>query len=68
MKILKMEERAKTMCLRRISKLITYFETSTLVEDKKSTEILLSDLHKMRRLWQEKDWKEIMASCSCHLA
>lgn len=67
-KILKMEKRAKSICLKRICKLITYFETATLVKDKKTTEILLSDLHKMHRLWQEKDWKEIMTSCSCHLA
>lgn len=59
-KMLEMEERAKAVCLKRISKLINYFETTSLVKDEKTAEILLSNLQEIHRLWQERDWKEIM--------
>lgn len=61
-KILEMEKRAKDIALKRVDHLIDYFETSPFVKDKESREILLGELQKIRGLWEEKNWEEIITS------
>lgn len=61
-KVLKMKMQAKTIILKKIDHLIDYSKTSPFVQDKETKEILLNKLLEARRLWEEKDWEEIMAS------
>ena len=61
-KVLKMKMQAKTIILKKIDHLIDYSKTSPFIQDKETKEILLNKLLEARRLWKEKDWKEIMAS------
>ena len=59
-KISRIERRAKASVLKRVDHLIDYFKTSPLVEDKETKKILLNELQKARRFWEEKDWEEII--------
>ena len=61
-KVLKMKMQAKTIILKKIDHLIDYSKTSPFVRDKETKEILLNKLLEARRLWEEKDWEEIIAS------
>lgn len=61
-KVLKMKMQSKTIILKKIDHLIDYSKTSSFVQDKETKEILLNKLLESRRLWEEKDWEEIMAS------
>lgn len=61
-KVLKMKMQAKASILKKINYLIDYSKTSPFVQDKETKEILLNKLLEARRLWEEKDWEEIMAS------
>ncbi len=61
-KVLKMKMQAKTTILKKIDHLIDYSKTSPFVQDKETKEILLNKLLEARRLWEEKDWEEIIAS------
>ncbi|MBA7573834.1 hypothetical protein ES708_15632 [subsurface metagenome] len=61
-KVLKMKMQAKTIILKKIDHLIDYSKKSPFVQDKETKEILLNKLLEARRLWEEKDWEEIMAS------
>lgn len=61
-KVLKMKMQSKTIILKKINHLIDYSKTSPFVQDKETKEILLNKLLEARRLWEEKDWEEIMAS------
>lgn len=61
-KVLKMKMQSKTIILKKINHLIDYSRTSPFVQDKETKEILLNKLLEARRLWEEKDWEEIMAS------
>ena len=61
-KVLKMKMQAKTIILKEIDHLIDYSKTSPFVQDKETKEILLNKLLDARRLWEEKDWEEIIAS------
>lgn len=61
-KVLRRERRAKDTLLKRIDQLIGCFETSPFVHDKETQQLLLSKLREARRLWEEKDWEEIIAS------
>ncbi len=61
-KVLKMKMQSKTIILKKIDHLIDYSKTSPFVQDKETKEILLNKLLEARRLWEEKDWEEIIAS------
>jgi hypothetical protein len=61
-KVLKMKMQSKTIILKKINHLIDYSKASPFVQDKETKEILLNKLLEARRLWEEKDWEEIMAS------
>lgn len=61
-KVLKMKMQAKASILKKIDYLIDYSKTSPFVQDKETKEILLNKLLEARRLWEEKDWEEIIAS------
>ncbi|MGB6370427.1 MAG: hypothetical protein WBF68_05290 [Atribacterota bacterium] len=61
-KVLKMKMQAKTIILKKIDHLIDCSKTSLFVQDKETKEILLNKLLDARRLWEEKDWEEIIAS------
>ena len=61
-KVLKMKMQAKTIILKKIDHLIDYSKKSPFVQDKETKEILLNKLLEARRLWEEKDWEEIIAS------
>lgn len=61
-KVLKMKMQSKTIILKKIDHLIDYSKTSPFVQDKETKEILLNKLLEARRLWEEKDWEEIMDS------
>ena len=50
----------KHIALRRLQKIINYFQRSPLVEDEESREILLSRLEAVKKAWQESDWQEII--------
>ena len=60
-KILKLKKKGKDICLKKVSGLINYFKTSTLVEDEKTRGILLGELENARDLWRKKSWEEIVA-------
>ena len=60
-KILKLKKKGKDLCLKKVSGLINYFKTSTLVEDEKTRGILLGELENARDLWRKKSWEEIVA-------
>jgi len=53
---------SKTIILKKINHLIDYSRASPFVQDKETKEILLNKLLEARRLWEEKDWEEIIAS------
>ena len=61
-KVLKMKMQSKTIILKKINHLIDYSKASPFVQDKETKEILLNKLLEARRLWEEKDWEEIIAS------
>ena len=60
----KIEEKARNACLRKLEGLTKYFKTSPLCQDEETRKILLDELSKARRVWQEKDWGEIIISKS----
>jgi len=57
---MKIEEKARNSCLKRLEDLIKYFKASPLCQDEETRKILLDELSKVRRVWQEKDWGEII--------
>ena len=57
----KMGERIKKKSLRKVSKLIVYFKTATLVQDEETREMLMDELKKAHDSWEKKKWAEIMA-------
>ncbi len=59
---LRIKEKARNACLKRLKGLIKYFKTSPLCQDEETRKILLDELSKVRRIWQEKDWGEITFS------
>ena len=61
-KVIKMKMQSKTIILKKIDHLIDYSKKSPFVQDKETKEILLNKLLEARRLWEEKDWEEIIAS------
>jgi len=61
-KVLKMKMQAKTIIFKKIDHLIDCSKTSPFVQDKETKEILLNKLLEARKLWEEKDWEEIIAS------
>lgn len=61
-KILKIERKAKDICMKKLEHLIKYFKTSPLVKDEETRKILLDELAKVQRAWEEKDWEEILTS------
>jgi hypothetical protein len=61
-KVLKMKMQSKTIILKKIDHLVDYSKTSPFVQDKETKEILLNKLLEARRLWEEKDWEEIITS------
>jgi len=58
----KIEEKARNACLKKLKGLTKYFKTSPLCQDEETRKILLDELSKVRRVWQEKNWGEIIAS------
>ena len=58
----KIEEKARNACLRKLEGLTKYFKTSPLCQDEETRKILLDELSKVRQVWQEKDWGEIIIS------
>lgn len=58
----KIKGKACNTCLKKLKGLIKYFKTSPLCQDEETRKILLDELSKVRRVWQEKDWGEIIAS------
>ena len=58
----KIEEKARNACLKKLKGLTKYFKTSPLCQDEETRKILLDELSKVRRVWQEKDWGEIIIS------
>jgi hypothetical protein len=58
----KTKEKARNACLKKLKGLIKYFKTSPLCQDEETRKILLDELSKVRRAWQEKDWGEIIIS------
>ncbi len=58
----KIEEKVRNVCLKRLKSLTKYFKTSPLCQDEETRKILLDELSKVRRAWQEKDWGEIIIS------
>ena len=61
-RILKIEKKAKNICLEKLDRLIKYFKTSSLVKDEETRKILLDELAKVRQRWKEKDGEEIISS------
>ena len=61
-KILKIQKKAKNICLEKLDHLIKYFETSPLVKDEETRKILLDELTRVCQTWKEKDWQEIITS------
>ena len=57
----KIEEKARNVCLKRLEGLTKYFKTSPLCRDEETRKILLDELSKVGQTWREKDWEEIMA-------
>jgi len=57
----KIKEKARNICLKRLEGLIKYFKTSPLCRDEETRKILLDELSKVGQTWREKDWEEIMA-------
>lgn len=58
----KIKEKARNACLKKLKGLTKYFKASPLCQDEETRKILLDELSKVRRVWQEKDWGEIIAS------
>jgi len=58
----KIEEKARNACLKKLKGLTKYFKTSPLCQDEETRKILLDELSKVRRVWQEEDWGKIIAS------
>ncbi|GAH45663.1 unnamed protein product [marine sediment metagenome] len=56
----KIKEKGRNICLKRLKDLIKYFKTSPLCQDEETRKILLDELTKVGQTWREKDWKEIM--------
>ena len=57
----KIKEKARNACLKKLKGLIKYFKTSPLCRDEETRKILLDELSKVGQTWREKDWEEIMA-------
>ena len=56
------KKKARNACLKKLKGLMKYFKTSPLCQDEETRKILLDELSKVRRVWQEKDWAEIIIS------
>lgn len=52
---------ARKTCLKKLAKLHTYVERSSLVENEETRDILLQKLANVRTAWQEQDWSSIIA-------
>jgi hypothetical protein len=57
----RVEERAKRICLRKVSKLMAYFKSTTLVEDEETRKILLDELQRAYDSWEKKNWEEMVS-------
>jgi hypothetical protein len=55
-------QRTKTRLLRRLSKLIRYFQTSTFVESDEARTELLSALEQARESWNQRDLEGILSA------
>ena len=58
-RILKLEKKAKNICLDKLDRLIKYFERSPLLKDKETRKILLDKLLKVHQRWKEKDGEKL---------
>lgn len=58
----KIKEKARNICLKRLKGLIKYFKTSPLCQDEETRKILLDELSRVGQTWQKKDWGEIIIS------
>ncbi len=61
-RIMAIKEKARGTLLKKIDQLTEYFKASTLVQDEETRQILLNELRKARRRWEEEDWEEIITS------
>lgn len=61
-RILKLEKKAKNICLEKLDYLIKHFKGSPLVKDEETRKILLDKLLKVHQRWKEKDGEETMTS------
>ena len=58
----KIEEKSRDACLKKLRGLTKYFKTSPLCRDEETRKILLDELSKAQQAWQKKNWGEIIAS------
>ena len=58
----RLEKRVKKESIKRVSKLIDYFKTATLVQDEDTREMLMAELKAARDSWENKSLDEIMAA------
>lgn len=61
-KILRMKKQAKAVVLKKMNHLIDHFKGSPLIQDKETRKTLLDKLLRARKLWEEKNWEEIIIS------
>ncbi len=52
----------KMRCLKRLKKLISYFENSTVAGDEKTRKLVASRLIDAYNVWVEKEWEELLPS------
>jgi len=57
-----MQRQAKSTLLKKLDQLMEYFKRSPLVKDKETRKILLEELQRVRNLWEEEEWEEIISS------
>jgi hypothetical protein len=53
--------RARRGCLRRLGKLIKHFSRTSLVEDERARDTLVSELEQVREEWRRRSWEEMCA-------
>lgn len=59
-----LEENAKQHVLKKIDRLIDFFNRSSLFADKESKSLLIERLRSARDEWQKKDWEELLVLSS----
>ena len=55
----RIQEKVKTMALKRLTKLMEYFEKSPFISDRETRMILKQELQKAMSDWSAKEWQEI---------